>query len=799
MTSPFILQLAEITDLSVGGKAYGLSRLQAMGLAVPAAFVVCHASAEDFPADLHSSYRNQGGGSVAVRSSALGEDGSEASFAGQYETVLNVQGEDALERAIAQCVESAGSERAANYQREKLGESISTMNVVVQRMIDARCAGVVFTADPVSARRDILVIDAVEGLGEALVSGEATPDHFEVGVDNVLVKRQLAYASSVLSDEEVLRIADQARNAVQHEGEPLDLEWAIDKSGELFWLQARPITTLPADLNEFDTPLPRPDDVLTISNVSEMMPGAVSPLTGSFTGWCIDYGLQHMQVVVGAREEIDKQWQITAWAFGHLFLNLTGNVVMSAGVLGSSVEQAAMTLCGRIVPELKELPPQPRWRQLINTVKLLRYAMAAPKVVDKFGDELAQFRIDEKADSRAMWAEIESKLPFFEHAMAVHIQSSALSGFLSAIVENMVSGRSNDSTTSEQAEAVRLLAGATDVESAVMLEQLDGLVDKVAAHPEATQKLSTGDAQQALVWLQETPTLAAALKEFLDAHGHRGYRELCMRDPAWRDDPLPLVQSMQASVRARSVVQEANEASAGKRKTDDIEWSTLSRGLRWALPKAHNAIRRREHTKSQLVALGYRYKVAFRHLGHLLCEEGVLPDQDLVNFYSIAELPNVVARQSSVTIEHARARRDALDYQQQFEFPEISVGMPQPLQIVETDNTDGVLVGRPASRGVAEGVVRVAHTLEEAADLQAGEILITPITDIGWTPYFSLIGGLVTDLGSSVSHGAVIAREYGLPCVVNSRQGTRVFRTGDRVRVDGDSGRVEKLDDAVHS
>ncbi|MDZ7782155.1 MAG: PEP-utilizing enzyme [Halioglobus sp.] len=143
--------------------------------------------------------------------------------------------------------------------------------------------------------------------------------------------------------------------------------------------------------------------------------------------------------------------------------------------------------------------------------------------------------------------------------------------------------------------------------------------------------------------------------------------------------------------------------------------------------------------------------------------------------------------------ELACARREALGYQQQFEFPEISVGRPQPAQDVVQARSDGVLQGRPASRGVAEGTARVAHSLEDAAQLQAGEILVAPITDIGWTPYFSLIGGLVTDLGSAVSHGAVVAREYGLPCVVNSRQGTRVINTGDRIRVDGDSGRVEKL------
>lgn len=783
-----ILTLADITDASAGGKAYGLARLLGMGLPVPPAFVLRNASGESFPEGLDQCYRDLGKEEVAVRSSALGEDGSEASFAGQYDTVLNVRGPQQLREAIQRCVASVSNERARSYLQDQTGTDTATMNIVVQAMVNARAAGVVFTADPVSARRDLLVIDAVAGLGEALVSGEATPDHYGVHTSGSIVRRQLTSAEPLLSDTEILLIAKGARAAAAHEGEPLDLEWAIDQDGSLYWLQARPITTLPEDLNEFDTTLPRPDDVLTISNVSEMMPGAVCPLTGSFTGWGIDYGLQHMQVAVGARSDIEKDWQITAWAYGHLLLNLSGNVVMSSAVLGSTVEQTGQALCGRIIPELKAFPPQPFLRRVINTARLLVYCLRAPAVVDRFGEELAAFVIHSENDSVAMWRELEEKSSFFDHSMAVHIQSSALSGFLCTIVENMVSSKSNDSTSEEQGEAVRLLAGATGVESAVMLEQLDSLIDRVVAHPQAQEAFQQAAVEDALSWLRSEPTLAPIFATFLLDNGHRGYRELCMRDSAWRDDPSPLIQSMQAAANARFV-------TGGRRSlnTETIDWSSLSRGLRWVLPKAHNAIRRREHTKSQLVDVAHRFKSAFRHLGKLLQEEGKLPDADLVNFFSVKELPAFVAGPDTVAVDRAIARREALTYQQQFEFPEISVGLPQPMEARAATVTDGVLHGRPASRGIVEGIARVAITLAEAAELQPGEILITPITDIGWTPYFSLIGGLVTDLGSSVSHGAVIAREYGLPCIVNSREGTRFFNTGDRIRLDGDKGTVERL------
>lgn len=786
------LSFEDIASEAVGGKAWGLAQLRRMGLNVPPGFVICNARAGEYPEDLDTRCNALGAEPLAVRSSAQGEDGADTSFAGQYETVLNVCGEQAVRDAIDVCVQSTASARAKAYiaERDEATETAEdaasvVMNIVVQRMVDARTAGVLFTADPHSARRDLLVIDAVAGLGEALVSGEATPDHYAITNQGNIQTRELVGAQALLSDAEINTLAQEARRAAEVAGQPLDMEWAINQQGELFWLQARPITTLPADLNELDTTLPRPDDILTISNVSEMMPGAVSPLTASFTGWGIDYGLQHMQVSVGARAAIEPDWQITAAAYGHLFLNLTGNVLMGAAVLGSSAQRTAQTLCGRPVPELRDPPPQSTWRRILNTVKLLKYGLQAPGVVDRFSAELAHFHIPLRDDSAAMLAAITERTDFFNRTMAVHIQSSALSGILSSTVENMVSSESDDSTEQEQAEAVRLLSGATGVESAEMLQQLDALINLIAAHTDADAKFARAETHAALTWLRETPDICTAFTEFLTAHGHRGYRELCIRDASWGDEPQQLVQSMQAGVVAR-----LTSGATSHPVETNIDWRSLNRGLRWVLPKAHNAIRRRERTKSQLVLVAHKFKLALRHLGKLLVDEGKLPDADLLYFFTVEELPAVVATPSPRLLSQALARRAALPFQQLLEFPEISVGIPEPLSLQAEAPDDGILRGRPASRGIVEGIARVATTLEEAASLQPNEILVTPITDIGWTPYFSMIAGLVTDLGSAVSHGAVIAREYGLPCVVNTRNGTRLIETGDRIVLDGDSGRV---------
>ena len=409
-------------------------------------------------------------------------------------------------------------------------------------------------------------------------------------------------------------------------------------------------------------------------------------------------------------------------------------------------------------------------------------------MVHRFDHEVASFHIVHQPDAPTMMTELADKAWFYEHAMAVHIRSSALSGFLSAIVENMVSSKSNRATPEEQAEAMRLLAGASGVESADMVIQLDKLVDHIASLPEAAMRFCNVSVADALSWLRCEEKVRAQFAAFLTNHGHRGYRELCMRDPAWGEDPTSLVQSMQAGARARlagAATHHAHQAS--------IDMASLSRGLRWLLPRAHNAVRRREHTKSHLVTVGHRFKLAFAHLGKLLVEEGSLPDADLVCFFTFNELPDFVATRDPAMVEKAKRRRNALPFQQRLSFPEISVGSPLPLQEQAAEIGDGKFAGRPASSGIVEGAARVAHTLSEAAELEPGEILVTPITDIGWTPYFSIIAGLVTDLGSAVSHGAVIAREYGLPCVVNSRVGTRIIKTGDRIRLDGDTGLVELL------
>ena len=217
--------------------------------------------------------------------------------------------------------------------------------------------------------------------------------------------------------------------------------------------------------------------------------------------------------------------------------------------------------------------------------------------------------------------------------------------------------------------------------------------------------------------------------------------------------------------------------------------------LRWLLSYSRNAVRRREKTKSMLVEVTNRFKHAYRRLAGMLAAESLLPDEDCIFFLTHEELGRLVRLRDASISAKAPLRRRVFERQQTLEFPLVFVGAPEPLEAgCGAPQGEETLSGKPVSRGIVEGTARVVRTLKEASALRPGEILIAPVTDVGWTPYFNIIAGLATDVGSVISHGAVVAREYGLPAVVDLKTATRAFKTGDRVILDGDRGILRKID-----
>ena len=783
MTSPVCIPLGTIAGQAVGGKAEGLARLLRYGFDVPEGFVIVGASSESLPEDLDAHYERIGAGKVAVRSSAMGEDSSEASFAGQYETVLNVEGPKALRTAIEDCLRSVEAARAVAYRDEKTSQAHISMSIVVQQMVDARAAGVLFTVNPVNARRDQLVIDAVSGLGDALVSGHATPDHWLLSRDGRVLTRELQGLAPILTDDEVSALLEGAIRAETQHGAPLDMEWAIDHGGELHWLQARPITQLPADPNELDT-APPADAVYTWANIVEMMPGAVSPLTYSVTGRGIDIGMQRWYRRIGSEVPEGEDMRYVAMFFGHLFLNLTTLAALAADVAGSTKTQMCLALCGRDIEELHEPEPASAFKRALNGARYFALLLSTRKYGRALDRLKTSLSLPTAESARAYYRAIDATLPTVWEAYELHLMSSASSGALSPILLGIVAN-GEEPATAHHAEVAQMLAGATNVESADIAAGAERILDRLVLDPHAESQFALADPESARAWLQspDSGDAGAELARYLERHGHRAVRELELRQKEWALDPMPVIASLQSGLRAR--LSQTTPARDVTEPPDDR--NAAHPILERLMPLAHGAVRCREHTKSGLVAVTTHFKHAYRALGARMAREGLLPDEDAVFFLTHEELGDLVNGQHTLA-KVAVARRKVTDYQMTLRFPQVFSGVPEPVKLEHITSEDGALVGKPVSRGVVTGRARIVETLEEAAALEAGEILIASITDVGWTPYFSLIAGLATDVGSAVSHGAVVAREYGLPAVVNLRVATSRFRTGDEVVLDGNRG-----------
>jgi phosphohistidine swiveling domain-containing protein len=796
-----LLELDSIKGAPVGGKAEGLARLRSMGLRVPDAVAVVGLFESGNPIERQrcaaALVSRFGPGRLAVRSSAIGEDGAEASFAGQYETVLDVEGEAALISAIDHCMTSARTARADAY-RERQDEpgtpNAPVMSLVVQRMVDARVSGVCFTACPVTHRRNRLVIDATSGLGEALVSGAASPDHEEfLRREQVFEPTQCSGDAPLLADAERRAIAEEAIHAEQAAGRPLDLEWSIDRDGTLWWLQARPVTTLGFDPQTLDTPLRFASDVHTRCNVGEMMPGAVSPLTYSTCARGIDEGWQRIKDDLRMPRDRYPVEPYVAMSHGHLFINMSEGVRFSSGVSGGTADQQSLAICGRVVSEIVEPPAAPLWQRLPRLLRQVAAMLRPGPRIRRMEALVSAGPIGAGSDSLASWQKIDARMQDLFEAYQLHLVVSSTAGTISPILLQILS-KGDEPSDAHHAVVASILAGATDVESADIALGLEPVLETLLESPTSATRFADASLESARAWLQTEAAGEAgiAFRAYLERHGHRSLRELDIRQPEWRADPTPVLRSLQAQVRGRLATDSDARPSAQAEKQ---ERPVAARRFDRFQFLAHAAVRNRERTKSLLVEETVLFKRAYRSLGEQLVDEGRLPDADAIYFLLHEEIGTLAAAAPGHPLAaEALARRDALAYQETLRFPEVVVGQPQPEPIDLSGSEEHVVVGKPVSRGRIEGTVRVVRRLEEAESLKPGEILVAPITDVGWTPYFAIIGGLVTDVGSAVSHGAVVAREYGLPAVLNTGNATEILRDGERVILDGDRGTIERLD-----
>lgn len=811
-----IVDLARVdarTAHLVGGKAAGLGELLSAGETVPAGFCLttrAHREGAVPTGELLAAYRDLGGGPVAVRSSATTEDLPDASFAGQQDTFLDVTGPDALVDAVTACWASLHTPRAVAYRRANgIDEDSAAMAVIVQRMVDARTAGVLFTANPVTGCRTETVIDAAPGPGTTVVDGSADVDHHVLGPDPPRT------AAGCLDTAQLARLHTTGRRVQQHFGAPQDIEWAFDHDGRLWLLQSRPITTLfppppPTDL-------PQPRVYLEFGHLEGMLrpftPMGMS-LFRAAAAAVADLGGIRTDPVDGPPQIVD-----TA---GRPYLDLTDFVRHRTGraLLPETLRlygPRAATALTRLMDDPRFAPQRGRPYRLGT---LLRIALSfAPTLTVGAARALARptqarrraLRLPEEARKHVIppaaldSAAATQRLRFAQRLQSSFFHSRGLRRAVAPLATGMLASRI----------AALLLSGAADsgeVDAVLrgmphnVTTEMDLRLWQLAAHAHEHRDLLLHTPPAQLAERHRNGTLPdIGLTAFLDAYGHRGAAEVDVGVPRWAEDPAPLFAALANYLRLTDPEQAPDRRFAEAARQAEAALTRLTRRARTTRPVrarlAHFLLRRARALAGlrELAKFSWLHPLAEsrRQLlatGQELAARGLLDRADDIMFLHLREayaaaagedLRDLVAQRRATHEREARRRRvPGLLLSDGTDLEALAPSGPAP---------DGALVGTAAAPGVASGPARVV--LDPAgARIEPGEILVAPTTDPGWTPLFLTAAALVTETGSPIAHGPTVAREYGIPAVICVPDATRTVATGQRITVDGAAGTV-RIDD----
>ena len=769
-------QLPEEIYPSVGGKAKGLDMLVRHGFTVPKGFVITNTDQIDEEA-IYQAFDAMKAEKVSVRSSASNEDQSSASNAGQYETCLFVDRSHLME-SVKKCLESLNSRRVEDYARHfELKQG--TMNIVVQEMIDSDKAGVLFTAGPNNG--SAILIEAVSGQGENLVSGQVTAHRYEISR-----KYYRPCSDDLLNEDEIKRLYETGKKIRTVFSEEKDLEWAIH-NGQLYLLQMRPITTEIIDIEEFD----RDDDLrghlFTKRNVGEMMPGAVTPLTLSTSAKAIDYGMRYMLYKAGVYRSPyeEKPLRLISSISGHLFfdMNLLYNMYTKVGIANPQ----SMNLS--IMGEYHDYPPitakfsNPIVRG-INSVKFLRYVMSGRRAMKRFDTMLTKVHFAETSSYQELYRSIDHNLAYLDESLIYHYASSSSSGSATSTLYMMLDKYFPDKKK-YQSFLSHLLTNIPNIESADILSCLQEMAALIKKREPKAVDFSAGEL---LEFIKNDAETNAKYQDFLARHGHRCIKEAEMRNKPWREDELPLMNYLQSIINSPMKLVQSEEKIDLRKEFAFIRNPLLKRASIIFAKRARQAVVDREYTKSQLIQIIDLFKQQYARLAELMVTANVLTDTDLIYFLTHTEIGKLIDGDSTL-LAVAERRRKAYAIQENLSFDDIYIGKPTA-DVFDVGQNDGVMKGVPVSNGECEGIVRVVYSIDDANKLQKGEIMVARFTDIGWTPYYSIVNGMITEIGSSLSHGAVVAREYGLPAIVNMKGATKLLKNGDRIRMDAGKGTV---------
>lgn len=763
----------------------------------------------------------------AVRSSATAEDLPLVSFAGQHDTYLNIKGKDAILRHTAKCWASLFTDRAVIYRiRSGFDHRKVSMAVVIQRMVFPQAAGVLFTADPVTSNRKVLSIDSGFGLGEALVSGLVNPDIYKVREGRIVdkkisAKKMAVYAlqeggtaereiepqqqnRQTLSDEQILQLEGLGRKIEAHFGCPQDIEWCLsstNRSDVFYIVQSRPITTL--------FPVPENDGQLRVYvsvGHQQMMTDAMKPLGISIFGFLYEGRPVYK---AGGRLFMDLTHDLASPETRNIFLNTLGrndplirNAIISLtqrkdfmeslprgkGVVRGGPGGRPRAMCLRVARTIRKHPAivQDLIVQSEASIRDLQQ-----KIASVSGDDLFSFILQDHVQLKANL--------FDPRNLPVILAGQSATHWLNTKMEEWLGEKSVADTLSQSV--------VNNVTSEMGLALLD-VADVVRQYPEVIDYLRHANAETFFADLARLPggdAVSRSLQAYLDKYGMRCSGEIDITRTRWSEQPTALIPVLLSHVKNFEPNAGSVKFEQGRLEAEQKERELLSRleqlpdGKRKArktkkmISLLREFIGYREYPKYAFIQRYWTYKQALLKEAAALVQKSCIREQEDIYYLSFEELREAV-RTNKLDYSVITRRRAEHEVNEKLTPPRV---MTSEGEIISGESLGGkiprnALAGIPVSAGIIEGRARVILKMEDAA-IEAGDILVTTFTDPSWTPLFVSVKGMVTEVGGLMTHGAVIAREYGLPAVVSVENATKLIKDGQRIRVNGTEGYVEVL------
>ena len=778
-------------------------------------------------------------GPVVVRSSAVGEDSESASFAGQLDSVLHVADDESLERAVLSCWASYWSERALFYRRAR-GMHSAGMGVVVQLQVDAHAAGVMFTDDGSGA----LLVEYVRGLGDGLVAGSVDPARIRVDRATRAIRHlgeRIAEADAVVCTTDGVESLLSAATQVEREfGSAQDVEWAMSADGTLFIVQSRPITAgLSGDLGagRERSPSPTRQIVWSNANVNENFPAPISPLLYSVASAGYTHYFRNLGRAFGIAPRRLRAMepafsQIIGVHGGRMYYNLSNiHAVIRLAPFGDVLASGFDSFVGAQEESLdSNVRPRASTAAQIGEMTLIALRTAwqyffLERRIRRFEANADEFAARSHPDDlpRLSLAELRGLLAEFMEIRCHRWKDASLADTAAMVcydaLQRLIARAYPHKTGAAHTSLLKAIPGVVSNEPVHRLWELSRLIRNDDG---LWRLIESGDATAALDAIETEPQFAEFRKvfnQYLNDWGFRCSSELMLTVPTFQEEPAPLVAMLRAYARLdvespvecmarqndeRELETQRALAALGSLRIRLMPWMTWAAPLRVLLPWTHASIRYRERARLKQALLYSRLRRIALSIGDELVRRDILSTRDDVFWLTVAELDELAsggAMFAHTTRDLAALRASAHAELSSMTPPDsFNLGEGEYLDELtagddnETSDTladaSGVLHGTAACTGCVTGRASVLRDVTEAERLAEGDVLVTRQTDPGWGPVFFLISGLVIERGGMLSHGAILAREFGIPCVVGVRDATRVIPNGATITVDADKERV---------